>query len=181
MRKLTNLIVAALLALAVGACDQAPTGADATEIQPQANSGATTVTDQFTRTFPIPQDPNDNIRACKEGGGFEEIDGTATTHGVLHLTESPSGQVTIKLQLETKGRGVGVETGTVYEGQGSTHLSATFDSKDAAPFNMTFAQTILFVSHGPAPDLILRITRHLTINAEGEVTSEVERIQSECR
>lgn len=182
MRKLTSLAVATLFAFVFGACDQAPTGSEASDLQPQTDaqtsSGATTVTDRETFTFSLLES---GVEACKAGGGTEKLEGTATNHVVVHQTVAPSGQLTFFFQFETKARGVGVETGTVYEGSGTGNFSVSADTKDAMP--LTFTQTFKrqLVSHGPAPDLILRITRHLTINAEGEVTSVVDRIQSECR
>lgn len=178
MRKLIGFSLAVLFAGALAACEQGPIGPEDTSLQSQADaqtsSSATTVTDRYTLTGQIPRE------GCTEEGNPEAINGTFTLRGLVHQTNTSSGRVTFVLQLQVKARGVGAETGTVYEGMENWSLSRTFDA-NGAPFTLNFTRNMQLISHGPTPNRLLRGRIHLTINAQGKVTSSRTEFVNVCR
>ena len=45
----------------------------------------------------------------------------------------------------------------------------------------TFVNNFHLISQGPAGNLLVHIVSHQTVNANGQVTSDIEKISIECR
>lgn len=69
-------------------------------------------------------------------------------------------------------RGVGLTSGTKYIGHGET-IANIFVSPDGQPFVALYTFEFKMKGTGSAPDYLLRIQTHVTINANGETTGAV--------
>jgi hypothetical protein len=76
-------------------------------------------------------------------------------------------------------RGRGLTSGTIYRGTGATHSS--FNTSGPPPFEESFVNTFNIIGRGPANNLLVHETIHLTVNANGDVTAEVTNTRVTCR
>lgn len=76
-------------------------------------------------------------------------------------------------------RGVGAVTGIQYKAVGGQRSHFNADA-DFAPLNETFTTMFNLVSQGGSDNLQFKGTFHITINAQGEVTSFVDRFSEKC-
>ena len=76
-------------------------------------------------------------------------------------------------------RGVGSLSGTQYKAVGG-HRSHFNEDSDFAPFNFTNTDMFNLVSQGGSDNLQGKFTIHVTVNANGEVTAEVENFSEKC-
>ncbi|MFB6077165.1 MAG: hypothetical protein ABEK12_03485 [Candidatus Nanohaloarchaea archaeon] len=67
-------------------------------------------------------------------------------------------------------RAVGQETGTVWTGQNTKALTRNV-RPEGYPFTVTFLSSTTLTSKGAAPNILFRIRQHVTINANGEITT----------
>ncbi len=102
-------------------------------------------------------------------------------HTLFRLTVDPNGGFHLGIHENTQGlTGEGSLTGAKYR------LNSTFDFDQelnikSLPAESTTTNAVEVIGQGQAPNFILHITIHLTINANGEVTSTVAKIDSECK
>ncbi len=123
-------------------------------------------------------------RILLESGDFitpgcgEDLDHTGYLLAVFTTTETPSGNVHVGFHFSPQGiTATGLTTGATYQGTGVTRGSFT----EAKASVFTEVNNFRIIGRGQTPDLIEAWTIHMTINANGEVTAEVERIVTECR
>jgi hypothetical protein len=151
-------LAAGLLALALGA---KPTQAQAE-------------TDHFNDRVPV------------EGVFFNECTGEfvtfeGTQHIVGHSTEDASGGAHFWIRLHSQVQGVST-SGAKYVARGNTSFHDNISSESAA--NFTFMETIQFIRQGSETaedDFQSKFLFHVTVNANGELTSEVEQVDVECK
>ena len=99
---------------------------------------------------------------------------------IFHTTVDSRGGFHDKFTLVPRNvRGVGSETGTEYKAVGGDRSSFTADIDDGP---VVFTNTDMFnlVSNGSADNLQGKFTFHITINANGEITSEVDAFSEKC-
>jgi hypothetical protein len=101
----------------------------------------------------------------------EAIEGSGIFHLVVSSTVTPSGRVSGTFHINAKGKGVGLVTGAKYEWNDAINESFSFDSEDGAPFTDTFTQNFRLIGQSDVPDRRINVRFHITINANGEVTS----------
>jgi hypothetical protein len=72
--------------------------------------------------------------------------------------------------------GVGLTSGTTYRASSvdSFRLAAPF------PSDIHSVRSLRLISPGPEDDLLVKFLFHITVNANGEITAEVEDVDSEC-
>ncbi len=77
-------------------------------------------------------------------------------------------------------RGIGLTTGDKYQGTGVTqdHFNV---GADGLPVTFTFVNNFRIIGQGPGNNYLVHQTFHVTINAHGEVTAEVDNIRVECK
>ncbi len=63
----------------------------------------------------------------------------------------------------------------------STTANETVNDSDSAQFETTVIQTIKLISQGPVPNFFVQVVFHITVNANGQTTSTVTDVRSECR
>ena len=98
---------------------------------------------------------------------------------ILHTTIDDRGGVHQEITLRARRlRGVGSETGTQYRAAEGSHAHFYMDA-DGAPWTFTSAAILNLVSQGGSDNFKLKITFHITVNANGEVTVQ-ENTFTEC-
>ena len=100
---------------------------------------------------------------------------------VTHATETPSGRLSFTVRSNWRNvRGVGLDTGAEYV---VSHRSGShqFETEgEEGPFNRSFTIQIVFAS-GDAQNQIVTGRTHITITADGEVTSVRTERTTRCR
>jgi hypothetical protein len=127
--------------------------------------------DTFTSTDRIPV--SDFTGSCPPS---ELVFVEGTQHTVAHTTIDANGGFHTKFQFNLKGEGVGLDSGDkyVYHQVSNSHEDAT------GPFNRTFTQTFKIIRQGSdttTDDFNTTIVFHVTVNANGEVTTQFLRFE----
>jgi hypothetical protein len=128
----------------------------------------------------------ENARESIVGDVFEDICGETLTHtaGDLHMvisfTENDH-RISGGYHFNPQGAKLEDESGRVYSGTGvgRGHFSEPVDENGAATF--TAVDSFKLIGHGSAPNFLLQVVFHSTINANGDVTVEFERVSEECK
>ena len=96
-------------------------------------------------------------------------------------TIDSSGGLHVAFNLVPSGvRGEGA-SGAVYKAVGGEREHFNVDLDDDAPLTDTFTSVFNLVSQGSTDNFIARITFHVTVNANGEVTVVFDNVVAECR
>ena len=109
----------------------------------------------------------------------EAIDGSGIFHFKVSSTVTPSGRVEGTFHINAKGKGVGQSTGANYEWNDAINDSFGFDA-DFAPVTETFTRRFRLIGQSTVPDRRFDVTFHITVNANGEVTSFKFEISDTC-
>ena len=128
-----------------------------------------------------------NDRDAIEGVFFNECTGEdvtyeGTQHLVFNSTEDASGGVHFKGHSNIQVLGVS-ESGAKYVAHQTDNQQQNFDVVSDSVSSFTFTDTLQFIRQGsetPEDDFQVKQTFHVTINANGEVTSEVTNQEVEC-
>ncbi|MCL6259564.1 hypothetical protein M3O96_10715 [Aquiflexum sp. TKW24L] len=115
------------------------------------------------------------------GGTFdfcgELIDLEGEIHVVANFVESKSGNVMSKFHYNLKATGVGQTSGAAY--QANETVNQTINGSKG--FNETVTISTLLIGQGKAPNYKYKVTFHITVNANGELTAEVLNESVECK
>jgi hypothetical protein len=147
-------LAAGLLALALGA---KPTQAQAENFK---------VNDRFTGEGAF-------LNTCT--GEFVSYEGTE--HFVIHITEDASGGFHFRGHTNVQAQGVST-SGAKYVAHSISNSHDKFDVFSESAENFTFTQTLQFIrqrSETSEDDFVLKQVEHVTLNANGEITSVVEK------
>lgn len=116
------------------------------------------------------------LTACNGEGIGLTGDSLITTHTNI----DGQGRIHTKVTIVYRNvRGFGLTTGIPYRVTGGERLQFNIDA-DGFPLNITATQTLNLISQGRAPNLSLKLTAHITVNANGEATSIFERATTNC-
>ena len=116
---------------------------------------------------------------CANGGAGEFVLVSGTYHMLFHMTINEN-QAILKTLFQAQGvTGVGQITGDLYHATDVRHLINT------VPLD-TGAQTVTLVSRlnlvgSSGHNLFVHQNVHLTVNANGEITSTVDHVSNECK
>ena len=114
---------------------------------------------------------------CANGGAGEIVELSGTLHRVTHVTETGNGTVHIKLHENLQDvSGTGLTTGDTYRGAGSFNGEVTLGPGQVR----TIENQFLLIGPGPDNNFTVRSLRHLTVNANGEVTVQTVVTSMEC-
>jgi hypothetical protein len=133
----------------------------------------------------VVQNTSESIQAvvwvpCANGGVGEFVDLSGTLHVLRKLTEG-SDSVSATEHFQPQGvRGVGESTGAVYEGTGVTRTGFTFSLHDGSG-EQSYDNTFQLIGHGTAANFRVRQHRHLKLDANGQVTVNVDTTTVDCR
>jgi hypothetical protein len=125
------------------------------------------------------QQPID-VRLCGNGGAGELIDISGTMSSLFHLTIDDSGGTHLVLKEDNlRLQGIGEITGNKY--QFIRVGTETFEvNSGGLPITDTFESNFKVISQGSDSDDLAHILRRITINENGTVTTEIEKISVVC-
>ncbi len=116
--------------------------------------------------------------SCADGGAGEFIEVSGDLHIVVNFTIDKNGGVHGKTHFQPQGiSGVGLTTGDKYQATGVTQNQ--FNSH--VGFEETYVNNFRMIGQGPRNNLLVHVTSHITINANGDVTAFVDNVSEECR
>lgn len=139
----------------------------------QANAQATTVTtnsiDSWDGVVYVP---------CAMGGDGEDVQLSGKLHMLYHTTLDDTGGFHMKLHFNPQGiSGVGLTSGDKYQGTGVTQEN--FNGKVGEEY--TYINNFRIIGQGPGNNLLVHENFHITVNADGTVTSYHDNIRTECK
>jgi hypothetical protein len=120
---------------------------------------------------------------CENGGETELIEFSGDAHVVSQIVQDETG-VHIVQHVNFQGvRGEGLTTGTNYRvPYGFNSIAKFVFDVDGAPASLTEITSFHFVSQGKsAQDVVVNVQFHVTLNANGELTTEINNFRVECR
>ena len=108
----------------------------------------------------------------------EEVHLTGKVHLLSHVTLDNAGGAHVKLQENNQGiSGTGLTTGDKYQSTGASNFQFNTKVEDEETFVFIFN----FIGQGNGNKLLVHLTHHVTVNANGIVTAEVEKMSIECK
>ena len=174
--KYSRGLVLALFTLC--ACSDNPTSPEA-DARARAIAGPSLAALVTTSNDVVPV----NISAfvpCANGGAGETVDVSGNLHQTFGLVISESGNVTVKSHFQPQGiSGVGQVTGDTYHATGVT--SSVDNTRAPFPIVSRFVNNFRFIGTGPDNNLLIHEVGHLTIDANGVVRVDVDKLSVECR
>jgi len=167
-----RFIVPILATLGIAACDDAIVAPRVPELRATLSAAVTNsnIEVPFSSTVLV---------TCANGGSGELVDITGTLHVVAHTVVAPNGNVSFFAHNQLQwAKGVGQITGDVYQANGVTHEVEA--NATGLPFTTTTADNVLLIGPGPGNNRRVHMTIHLTVNANGEVTADVNIVEVTC-
>lgn len=159
-------------AVLLGACDKASDPLAPTIDPPAFRSS------QFTDNSVFPLDMYVYV-SCADGGLGEFVHLTGNLHALFHVTVSNSGNFTIKGHFQPQGvSGTGEATGTKYQGTGVTQDMSHFGRVGEV---FTYINNFRIIGQGPGNNFLVHQVFHITINANGTLTSVVDGFKADCK
>lgn len=138
---------------------------------PVGVSNATSSTEVVSRNFSIEVDYI--VQGCDE-----PIHLTGWLHYNDHFTDNKNKSLVV-LHGNPQGiKGVGLHSGAEYNGVGST---ICIINDNLQSYNTTYVDNFHLIGKGKTPNRTVHINYHLTENANGEITAELEHISIECK
>ena len=167
-----RVILSTVALLAITACD----GAIVSPRVPDMRASLSATVHNSNVEVPFSSSP---FVSCANGGTGEFVDITGTLHTVAHSTVSPNGNISFFAHNQLQwAKGVGQTTGDVYQANGVTHEVEA--NATGLPFTTTITDNVLLIGPGPGNNRRVHMTIHLTVNANGEVTADVNIIEVTC-
>lgn len=169
----SRLALLALTALAGAslACGEDTTG-PATPVGPSLAAEAST--QEFVNHLAVTR-----FVPCANGGVGEDVFVTGDIHIVFHVTLDGSGGAHVHEVHNPQGvKGTGLITGAAYQGVGGSPLD---ESNVRVGEEHTFVRNMALIGQGPGNNFTLHENFHITILADGTVTSFHDNFTTECR
>jgi hypothetical protein len=164
-------------AVVFAGCTDAPT-ATRPSLAPEKPSLSATALTTSTR-FPISLI---FFVPCIGSGGPQLVELSGELHDLFHVTVSSSGRLTLKVHDQPQGvSGVGLTTGAKYHATGVTQEMTHQNQVTGFPFNDTFVNNFRLIGQGPGNNFMVHENLHVTINADGTLTSFHDNFSVECR
>jgi len=162
-------LAAALLA----GCDQAPTAESPDDSGIQTPSlAAVSITDNLSVPLSLTV-----FIPCANGGSGEDVTLTGTLHILVHLTIN-SGHFTFYEHFQPQGiSGNGSLTGDKYQGTGVTQDMTT---AGVVGSTFTLVNNFRMIGQGPGNNFLVHENLHVTVNANGTLTTFVDNLSIEC-
>jgi hypothetical protein len=117
---------------------------------------------------------------CAAGGNGEVVDLSGSLHVVFSITVNAN-NVHINTLFNPQGvNGVGETTGAKYQGTGETRSDMNFDVV-AFPLNITFVNNFKIIGQGPNNNFLVHENLHITVNANGTLTTFIDNFSFTCQ
>ena len=118
---------------------------------------------------------------CANGGAGEILDVSGPLNVNIHTTTNNNGGTNVLMHFNPQRiRGVGRDTGDVYQGNGMSMFHTTI-GPGGLPFSDTFIDNFIFIGPGTGNNLVTHQTVKVTINANGEATADVNIDNIDCK
>lgn len=138
---------------------------------PLAAEVITNETISYARTVWVP---------CANGGAGEWIQINGPIHILTAVTEDRNGGMHVKHHAQPQGiTGIGLITGDTYHVTGVTQDHSNV--RPPYPSNLTFVNNFRLIAPRTGNNLLAHGIHHVTVNADGTVTTEFEIISVECK
>lgn len=117
---------------------------------------------------------------------FENICGETLTHTAGHLhvlishTENDN-RVSGMMHFQPQGAKLVDESGRTYSGTGVGMVRFNEPRDETGAVNFTAVDSFKLIGHGDAPNFLVQIVSHVTINANGDATAEFEFVSQQCK
>jgi hypothetical protein len=165
------LLAAAAFAGASLACREDATG-------PAAPGGPSLAAEASTQQF-VNHLAVTRFVPCANGGVGEDVSLSGDIHVVFHVTLDGSGGAHVDEIHNPQGvKGTGLITGATYQGVGGSPLDA---SNVRVGEEHSSVRNMLIIGQGPGNNFMLHENFHITVLADGTVTSVHDNFTSECR
>ena len=115
---------------------------------------------------------------CANGGAGETVTLTGNLHFQSHTTFDARGGLHTKIHTQPQGlSGTGEVTGDKYQGTGVTQdrINVT------AGVTFTLVNNFRIIGQGPGNNFLVHNNAHITINANGDITADVDNFRAECK
>jgi len=117
---------------------------------------------------------------CANNGNGELVHLTGDLHVLSAVTDDGAGGFHVKWHFQPQGiSGVGEITGDKYQGTGVTQWQ--LNAKPPFPYEETYVNNFRIIGPGKGNNLLVHQNLHITVNANGEVTAEVDNVKIECK
>jgi hypothetical protein len=126
------------------------------------------------------------IGSCLNSGDGEVVLVSGTLHFVTAIRTDADGGIHATAQTNLADMtGVGTISGDIFRvtdtaGGFGGRLTLNFPTANEPPRTVTQSGDVLFISAGSADNLLVRLTFHQTINANGDVTVQDPSIEQVC-
>lgn len=122
----------------------------------------------------------DRFVPCANGGSGEWVWFSGTVHHQGHTTTNENRVITNFVSLQPHGvTGLGQITGDVYHLVGTSRVSQSVELNGGAS-TLTFINNLSMIARGPGNDLHVHQNIHITVNANGEASTQVRHSNIEC-
>jgi hypothetical protein len=114
---------------------------------------------------------------CANGGAGEWISVSGPLHDLFHETVNANG-FHVKTHDQPQGiSGFGLVTGDKYQATGVTQFEANF----TAAIEQTFVNNFRMIGQGPGNNFSVHDNQHITVNANGDITSSHDNFTTDCK
>jgi hypothetical protein len=170
----SRIVVLALLGL--GACADNPASPPARTDVPPGGAHLEAVASTTSDIFPITIDA---FVPCANGGAGEIVEVSGNLHQVFTTVIDATGDLLLRSHFQPQGiSGVGLTSGVKYQATGVTQLT----NRITAPFPIvvTLINNFRLIGSGPDNNLLVHEEAHVTVNANGVETVNVDKVRIEC-
>ena len=145
---------------------------------PAAWAQATTVT--TTQQLPVTDVLNENAYLFTEACFGEPVAFSGSAVLVTHVTTLADGGTRMVEHINSQGTtATGLRSGARY--RLVVELNVTSNTAETPPFHSTVVLPFNVLSPGAAPNLLVLLRIHTTVNARGETTSDIESFELACK
>jgi hypothetical protein len=177
LRSASSLALVALSAFVVS-CDARQTE-DLTAPRTVGPTAAVAAAETFTQNESIPIDLVVFV-SCANGGAGELVFMSGDLHILTHYTLSNSGNYHVKQHFQPQGiSGYGEISGDKYQATGGTQEE--YNENGPLPITDTYINNFRIIGQGPDNNYLVHENVHITINANGVLTSYVDNFSVECK
>ena len=179
LRGTSSLALVALSALVVSCDTRQSADLTAPRTAGPAAAVAAAAAETFTQNESIPIDLVVFV-PCANGGAGELVFMSGDLHILTHYTLSSSGNYHVKQHFQPQGiSGYGEITGDRYQATGETQEE--FNANGPPPITDTFVNNFKIIGQGPDNNFLVHENMHVTINANGVLTSYVDNFSADCK
>ena len=176
MRKFAILSAAlAIVAVSFYGCDDSPTAlhGEGETLSPSFARGGGAVT-QTTQEFSV----IDFWQLIPCASDYVHFEGTL--HSVSHVTINGN-HVTLKRHTQPqKMKGYSSSSGDTYQGTGVTQSTETFRAA-GFPYVYTYVNIYRMIGQGSGNNYLIHALEHVTVNSNGQVSTEIDNYSVECK